>query len=206
MTQHEQITEKFEDALFELLMDEFAVREGERLLAENERLKQDPDMTISDELDKQCIKTINRAFARKKRRDAKYAVYRIIRPVAVAALVIVVLFGTAYAAFPEVRIRTLNLMIDLSDKAASLTMDSENKSMQNDNGLPSVLDEDGTLRGYCLPELPEGYTVGYETSTHRSAEISFVNEQGTRIDWLCTSASMAWNVARSASRSAFFSA
>ncbi len=39
MTQREQLRDNYEDALFALLMDEFAEREGERLLEKNERLK-----------------------------------------------------------------------------------------------------------------------------------------------------------------------
>ena len=54
MTRHEELRDNYEDALFALLMDEFAEREGERLLEENERLKLDPDNVISDELDKRC--------------------------------------------------------------------------------------------------------------------------------------------------------
>lgn len=38
----QQLLENYEDALFALLMDDFAEREGEKLKAENERLKQDP--------------------------------------------------------------------------------------------------------------------------------------------------------------------
>ena len=62
MTRHEELQDNYEDALFALLMDEFAEREGERLLEENERLKSDPDIVISDELDRQCIKKINRSM------------------------------------------------------------------------------------------------------------------------------------------------
>ena len=39
MTKREQLREEYEDALFALMMDEFAVAEGEKALEENERLK-----------------------------------------------------------------------------------------------------------------------------------------------------------------------
>ena len=181
MTRHEELRDNYEDALFALLMDEFAEREGERLLEENERLKLDPDIVISDELDKRCIKTIDRTFAKGKRRKVKYAAYRMISRVAVAVLAVVVLFGTAYAAFPEVRIRTLNLIIELSDQAASLTMGGANSSVQNDDGASAVLNEDGTLRGYRLPEIPEGFELDYESDTSVSALIRYANAYGESI-------------------------
>lgn len=181
MTQREQLRDNYEDALFALLMDEFAEREGERLLKENERLKLDPDIVISDELDKRCIKTIDRTFAKGRRRKVKYAVYRVISRVAVAVLAVAVLFGTAYAAFPEVRIKTLNLIIELSEKAASLKLDGTNSNIQRDDEVSSALNEDGTLRGYRLPEIPEGFELEYESNTRASALIRYVNAYGESI-------------------------
>ena len=177
MTRHEELRDNYEDALFALLMDEFAEREGERLLEENERLKLDPDIVISDELDRRCIKTI----AKGKRRKVKYAAYRMISRVAVAVLAVVVLFGTAYAALPEVRIRTLNLIIELSDQAASLTLERANNSMQNDDGASAELNEDGTLRGYRLPEIPEGFELEYDSNTSVSTRIRYTNAYGISI-------------------------
>ena len=50
----QQLLENYEDALFALLMDDFAEREGEKLKAENERLKQDPAAQPPEELDQKC--------------------------------------------------------------------------------------------------------------------------------------------------------
>ena len=46
MTNREKLQDQYEDALFALLMDDLAWREGVRLLEENERLKNDPDAKI----------------------------------------------------------------------------------------------------------------------------------------------------------------
>ena len=42
MTKREKLLEQYEDALFSLLMDEFAESEGKAALEENARLKADP--------------------------------------------------------------------------------------------------------------------------------------------------------------------
>ena len=98
---------------------------------------------------------------------------------AVAVFAIVVLFGTAYAAFPEVRIRTLNLLIEFSDKAASLTLSGANNSSQRNDRVSSVLNEDGSLRGYCLPEIPDDFELEYESNTSASALIRYINGNKT---------------------------
>ena len=46
MTKREQLREEYEDALFALMMDEFAVAEGEKALEENVRLKIDPVFVV----------------------------------------------------------------------------------------------------------------------------------------------------------------
>lgn len=180
MTQREKLRDNYEDALFALLMDEFAEQEGQRLLEENERLKQDPAMSIPEELDKRCIKTIDRAFAKEKRRKAKHAAYKIISRTAVAVLAVVVLFGTAYAAFPEVRIRSLNLLIEFSEKAASLSLTGESESTSKGVKSPPS-SEDGMLFGYRLPEIPDGFEIYLENNTSSSERIEYINESGTII-------------------------
>lgn len=46
MTKHEKLQEQYEDALFALLMEEFAAEEGKSALEENERLKCDPAFDV----------------------------------------------------------------------------------------------------------------------------------------------------------------
>ena len=65
MTDRKRLLDNYEDALFALMMDELAEQEGQRLLEENERLKQDPAAAIPEDVDKRCLKTIKRTFARK---------------------------------------------------------------------------------------------------------------------------------------------
>ena len=50
MTRRENLRDQYEDALFALLMDDLAWQEGERLLELNERLKNDPDADVPEEV------------------------------------------------------------------------------------------------------------------------------------------------------------
>ena len=65
MTKREKLLEQYEDALFSLLMDEFAESEGKAALEENERLKADPNFVVPKELQQLCRRTISLYFAKR---------------------------------------------------------------------------------------------------------------------------------------------
>ena len=62
MTHHEKLVERYEDALFALMMEDVAETEGEKLQELNEQLKRDPSAEIPRELDERCIRTIRTEF------------------------------------------------------------------------------------------------------------------------------------------------
>ena len=121
MNRREQLIENYEDALFAVLMDKVAEEEGAKLREENRRLKEDPDAAVPEHVDAVARETIRKAFAGQKRRSALKTIGRVVNKVAVVVLICSVLFATAYAAFPEVQLRTLNLLIQSSDVASKLT-------------------------------------------------------------------------------------
>ena len=52
MTHREELMEKYEDALFELLMDEVAQVEGEKAIQLNEKLNSDPQYAVPESVQK----------------------------------------------------------------------------------------------------------------------------------------------------------
>lgn len=54
MTNHERLTEQYEDALFALLMDSVAEEEGKKAIELNERLKADPEAEVPAEVRRRC--------------------------------------------------------------------------------------------------------------------------------------------------------
>lgn len=50
MTHHEKLVERYEDALFALMMEDVAETEGEKLQELNEQLKRDPSAEIPRDL------------------------------------------------------------------------------------------------------------------------------------------------------------
>lgn len=110
MTRYEQLLDNYEDAFFALLMEKAVMAEGKRILEENERLKKDPDFIVPPELNRACIKTINRAFRKKKIRTVRRVSYRVLQYAAVFILAAMLLFITAFAASETVRTVTLNFI------------------------------------------------------------------------------------------------
>lgn len=189
MTRRDKLQENYEDALFALLMDEVAEREGQRYLEENERLKKDPDSAVPEELDRRCLKLIRQTFAKDRRRAAGLTAYRVFRQAAMVIVIGMLLFATAFAAFPEVRIKTLNLIIEVSDIATTMSLEGADNTEYDAKRIPDVgLDTDGTLRGYAIPAVPEGFVMDDSNDGRTSSWVQYRNEEGAIISFDITTA------------------
>ena len=174
MDRNDRLYENYENALFQLLMDQVAQEEGARLIAENERLKDDPASAVPPELDRRSRETIRRAFAGRGRRRAHTAGWYLSK-IAVAILAALLLFITAYATIPELRLRTWEVLIENSDVASRLSFASGgHENFDHENGKQ-------TLAGYSLPDVPRDYLVVDQGETSRSARIEYAHEDGTSI-------------------------
>lgn len=171
VTRREQLQENIEDAIFALLMEDLAEQEGKRLVEENEQLKQDSSAKVPDALDKRCRKIIRQAYSRERRHEVGRVLHRILANAALAAMVCILLFVSAFAAVPEVRIMTLNLLIEVSDVSTSLRLTGVDNDPIAQNGNSSKTDDVQTLWGYRLPEIPDDYEVVYENSSDWATDL-----------------------------------
>ncbi len=172
MNRREQLMENYNDALFALLMDELAVQEGNELLSENERLENDPRAAVPDSIDKRSFQTIRRAFSRENRHTAAVVGRKVFTRVAMAAVLAAALFLSAYAAFPEVRVGTLNLLIERSDVATKLTL-YESLPGQTPRPEPQYEPERETIAGYIMPRVPLGFKVVDKEENSRGAWLMY---------------------------------
>ena len=104
MTNHERLTEQYEDALFALLMDSVAEEEGKQALELNERLKADPAAEVPESARRRCEATIRREFNRKRAKKLGKVTWKVVRRVSVAVMLMVVLLTTAMAASEQFRL------------------------------------------------------------------------------------------------------
>lgn len=164
MNRREQLMENYENALFALLMNQVAEEEGKRLQKENLRLKQDPQAAVPAATDRRSLRTIRRAFSKDERRHVVRVTGRVLNKVALAAMLAATLFITAYAMNPEVRVGTLNLLIESSNVASRLNLGAEEEIETTDNVMNSEKD---LILGYTLPNVPDGFELcGQEVLEH----------------------------------------
>lgn len=159
MTRKEQLRDNYEDALFALLMESVIEKEGKRLLRENERINADPAFEVPEEVNQRCIKTIKTAFAKKNRKTAGKIIYRVFSNVAAVVVLCGLLFTMAYAAIPEVRVKTLNLLIEVSDVSTKLTLQGKGPEADTNAVFPETSNEGIVLMGYQFPAVPEGFAL-----------------------------------------------
>lgn len=172
MDRYDQLYEKYEDALFALLLDQVAQDEGARLFEENERLRRDPNAGVPESLDRKSRETIRRAFASQKLSHHSVGWY--LNKLAIAVLAALLLFVSAYATLPDLRVRTLDLLIRTSDVSSRLSLTSA------DIGEASDL-IDGLLAGYTLPDIPRDYELVDTGETPLEAWRTYSRADGTTI-------------------------
>lgn len=125
MTDHEKLVERYEDALFALLMDEVASQEGAQAIELNERLNADPRAAVPSQLQHKCEKTIRNAFAKQNMIRARRGAVRIFQRISVAVMVIVLLLTTAFAMSEPFRRMTLNALLAVEEQYSMIRFEEE---------------------------------------------------------------------------------
>lgn len=174
MTQHERLLEEYEDAYFALLMEEVAKKEGERLEALNEKLQNDPEAAVPESLDKRCLETIDRYFAKQQRQTSLRRVGKVLRLVAVIMGISALLFTTAFALNENFRVATLNLMLTVTEKYTQF--DIKSSARNGGQASPGRSAENAEyFQNAEIGWIPEGFECS-ESIPDRLAR--FENEQG----------------------------
>ena len=165
MTKKEELREQYEEALFALLMDAVAEHEGAKGIEENERLRADPAAAVPEAVDRQCMRIIRRG----PRREGHTAqvLRRAVTRVAVAALIAMLLFATAFAASPELRARTISFIMEVFDDRTEFRLEETETSMA-----------DYTIEtGW----LPEGMELVEEINGDKNKTVKFRDPAGAVI-------------------------
>lgn len=127
MTRQEFLMDRYEDALFSLMMDKVATQEGEKALLEKERLQEEPESIIPETLHRKCLKTISHYYAKKNAKATRKTVSNIISKIAIIALIGVLTFTIAFASSPTFRANTLNFVMETFDDHIEIRMGTSEK-------------------------------------------------------------------------------
>jgi len=170
----ETLQDKYEDSLFAVLMDEFAESEGQRLLEENEALKNDRSFQIPAGLEARSEKTISNAFAGKNRKEAGIKAKKIVSKAAIIVLVCGVLFTTLFSTVSAFRETVYDIFFN-------------NEERNTDIGYIDAGEAKNIIEvpiGAYLPKwLPEGYVLSYYDLNTTKTSAVFSNSEGNEIKY-----------------------
>ena len=181
MTDHERLREQYEDALFALLMEGVAESEGEEALRLNEELKKDPNAEVPKDVQKRCEKTIRSAFAQKQLRATGRTAARWLTKVAVVAVLGGLMFTAAFALSEDVRVATLNALIQVMDDRTEITFEGiQTEGQQPPSETVSGLDYHYNI---ALEWVPEGFELeGGKTGKESADLVSYISQSDGLIE------------------------
>lgn len=170
MNRREQLEEAYEDSLFTLLMDHVAEVQGKQALEENRALREDPDTEVPQDVRRACLKAINRAFRKKNAQATRYTTVRILKTVVLVALLGILILSIAFAAFPEFRAGTLNMVKDNLNGGISFGFSS------SANDIPTPLEDIKPTR------VPNGFELVLDESFAGDLWARYSTAQGDRLE------------------------
>ncbi len=168
MTKREKLLEQYEDALFSLLMDEFAENEGKKAIEENERLKSDPNFVVPNELHQRSKRTISLYFAKRNIRNTGRVFAGVIRKAAMVALIGTLLFTSAFALSTDFRIKTLNWIIEVFDDRTEFSFVEQ--------GVIDGVEGDG--QKVAVEWIPEGFYQCNQSVNKFAIRLDYCSDNG----------------------------
>ena len=125
MKYREKIRENYEDAMFFMLMDRLAEEQGKEYKKINDELRDSPEFVVPEEIRKECYRTINKEFARIRRKNSRMVVKKVFQRVSILIAILFLMITTALALSAELRTKALNWAIEVMDDHTNITFDSK---------------------------------------------------------------------------------
>lgn len=162
MKNREQLREQYEDALFAMMMGELASLEGEKALAENKRLQDDPAAAVPGQIDRKCMQTIRGHFRKDHMRKAGRTARKALGIAAMVFGIFSALFVGAFAMSETVRINTMNLITETFGESTDFYF------APSADGIPQI------KAGW----IPEGFVLEDEGADEMSSWFVYRNNDG----------------------------
>jgi hypothetical protein len=144
MREQEQF-ERYEDNLFELLMENVALSEGENLIALNQALQNDPNARVPQETLARDRKAIEKQFNLKEFKKMRTTLKKVLNIAAILIAVVTILCATAFAVSEEFHAAAMNFIMDVFEDNVSIRLEEDTLSTTGDQ-------HDGDLDTSWIPE------------------------------------------------------
>ena len=180
MTKRELLEERYEDALFSLLMDAVLISEGHKALEENEQLRNDPEAQVPEALDRRCEQRIRRCFTKLTARAVGRCGLKALKYVAMAAGLAAILFTGAFGMSETVRVNTMNMVNDLYGESMLIYFGDELSRQREE----MELEVRWIPEGYVLVDQGRNFAsiwYNYEKSENEYLRIRYSKTDGMRM-------------------------
>ena len=181
MTTNQLLQERYEDALFALLMDGFAKTENEEVLKESQ-IKDGFVWEGSATLDSRSQQTIARCFTEQRKHSARVKRRKILRCAVAVIVILALLFTTAFAISDEFRASTMNLIITVNEKFTQIDLQGFSPTENDSSSEINANDQQDTyFEDIELTWIPENFTY---YSGEYDVEVIFMDDSG---QWIIVS-------------------
>lgn len=166
MKSREELRNDYEEALFAIIMDDIMSLDGEKLIAERERLAESDEYEVPEDVDARCLEVIRNTFDGKERDKRNCKVRKVWRTLLIAALISCLGFMTVYATVPAVRSAAKNLVIQFYNSRTCIQQGEENAQLFSE---------------YDFRYIPDGFVIEEERNTDETDYYKYVSSDAVII-------------------------
>lgn len=168
MTRREQLEVSYEDSLFALLMNHVAEVHGKQALEKQRALREDPDAEVPQAVRRACLKAIKRAFRKKHAQTAGRTTVKILKTIALVALLGALVLFVAFTVSRKFKNTILNMLIDTFHNGVSFQTPPSPSDWTN-------------LEDVKPAWVPEGYELTDEGSFAYNSWATYSTAQGDQL-------------------------
>ncbi len=165
-SKQERLRERYEDALFAIMMEELASSLGQEALEENERLKNDPAAAVPEQIEKKCMQTIRDHYRKAAVKKAGRVTLGVLGKTAMVFGLASAMFFSAFALSEDVRIGTMNLIVETFGESTDFHF-----AAAPSNSVPQI------KAGW----VPDGFELEDEGADSDSSWFSYLNDEGQHL-------------------------
>lgn len=173
---HKKLVEDYEDAQFAMLMDSYALAEGDRLWTENEALLQDPAYAPPEGLEDRMQAAVQKALRKQHARAAARRSGKVLARVAMILMALIAAFSVTFASVEAFRVQVLNMVLDYQETHTNIQFVAEEEGSQ-------VQSSDRLSAYDLLALLPDTYSLESYKSNEYQEVAEIYSSSGLRITW-----------------------
>ncbi|HWP97363.1 MAG TPA: DUF4367 domain-containing protein [Syntrophomonadaceae bacterium] len=163
-----KLDEQYEEILVKLAMASYAEYDGQQLIQENEKLRNDSFYKPTAEAKQKFMRIINHQYHKQIIKNLLQSSYNYLNKAAVFLLVLVALLAVSVVTVEAARIKVLNFFVNMQEKYTQIHL-SDKTEEPVDN---SINWEDA----YVPTDIPSGYSIHKSLNNKGLKTIEYAND------------------------------